>query len=183
VIPIGLDLARPLVTNAGMFGLWRPERFSAVVDLDTWEDEVADNASLAGKIAEGAFVPINVGGDGAFQFMVRGSAPGESLSDRERRFLIVSSEPYRLVSGGSVELGALEAVGPQADEQAVSIPLPAGGYSVVVHLVDWQAEPGMVTEDGDPATDALSDFVIEIFDELSAGSVYRTSVETFDRGD
>ncbi len=49
-----------------------------------------------------------------------------------------------------------------------------------VHLIDWKAEPGGVTEDGDPTEGALADFVVEMSAELGHGLTYRTMLETFD---
>ncbi|MFE5819191.1 hypothetical protein ACFQ6S_37980 [Streptomyces sp. NPDC056479] len=169
-----------MVTGAGLFGLWRASAFSHVSELDQWEDEVAEDSALERRISDGVFVPINVGGNGAFQVAVRGVAAPGSLSERERAHLLVSSEPYLLVSDGALELGGLEAVGNYSGAEKVELSLDSGRYAAVVHLVDWQAEPGSQTEDGEPSVDALPDFVVEVFIPRD-GLEFRTKVETFDR--
>ncbi|TLQ47251.1 hypothetical protein [Streptomyces marianii] len=176
-----VDVSHAVVTSAGLFGVWRASAFDHVSELDQWEDEVAEDSALERQIAAGAFVPINIGGNGAFQVAMRGvEAPG-NLSERERTYLLVSSEPYLLVSDGALELGGLEAVGSYAGAEKVEIPLDSGRYAVVVHLVDWQAEPGSRGGDGNPSADALPDFILEIFADVHGELKYRTKVETFDQ--
>lgn len=170
-----------VTTSAGLCGLWRPARFAQVTELASWEDEVADDSALTRHISAGAFVPINVGGNGAFQVTVRGTEAHGRLSDREQNYLLGSSEPYLLVSDGAVELGGLEAVGSYSGADKVEIPLESGRYAVVVHLVDWQAESGALDENGKPSLNAFPDFIVEIFDELPGGGTYRTKMETFER--
>lgn len=163
-------------TSAGLCGLWQPERFAGVDELDTWEDEVADDAALVRHIEAGAFVPLNVGGDGSFQAIVREGG----LTDREDQYRLVSSDPYLLVSYGVVHLGGLENVGPYIGDSH-AMPLADGRYSARVHLIDWKAEPGAVSEDGEPTGKALPDFVVEVNSEPSPSPRYRTAVETFER--
>lgn len=176
-----LHVSRAVATSAGLFGIWRASAFDHVSELGQWEDEVAEDSALERQISVGAFVPINIGGNGAFQVAMRGvEAPG-NLSERERSYLLVSSEPYLLVSDGVLQLGGLEAVGSYAGAEKVDIPLDDGRYAVVVHLVDWQAEPGSRGADGSPSADALPDFIVEIFTDVYGGLKYRTKVDTFDR--
>lgn len=176
-----LSVSHAVATGAGLFGVWRPSAFDHVNELDQWEDEVADDTALERHISAGAFVPINIGGNGAFQVAVRGvEAPG-GMSERERSHVLVTSEPYLLVSDGVLELGGLEAVGNYAGAEKVEIPLDRGRYAAVVHLVDWQAEPGSRGVDGNPSADALPDFIVDIFTEARGAAKYRTKVETFDR--
>lgn len=154
-------------TDSGMCALWQPEHFDGVTSLDEWEDEVAEDAALERHIAAGAFVPVNVGGDGAFRVIVRAGG----LTHPERAVRLVSSEPaYLLVSQGQVALGGLEDVGAEGDP--ILLPLAAGRYSVTVHLIDWQAVAS-------PAEGALPDFVVEI--GADSGAPYRASTESFDR--
>ncbi|WP_406172752.1 hypothetical protein [Streptomyces sp. NBC_00996] len=169
-------------TSAGMFALWRLSRFASVTDLDDWEDEVADDESLGEAVQEGALVPINIGGDGAYQFTVRGVSALGGLTQREARYRLVSSQPYLLVSDGLVGLGGLEAVGEYTGADRLRIPLDPGRYEVQVHLIDWKAEPGALAADGRPTKDALGDFVVEICREApETGLGYRQSLETFTR--
>lgn len=176
-----LDVSRAVATDAGLFGIWRTSTFAHVSELDQWEDEVAEDSALSRQIAAGAFVPINIGGGGAFQVVVRGTEYPGQLNERERGYLLVSSEPYLLVSDGELELGGLEGVGNYSGAETVEIPLDSGRYAAVVHLLDWQAEPGSRTSDGKPSPGALPDFIVEIFLDTSERSEYRTKVETFER--
>lgn len=169
------EISHVVETSAGMCGLWQPEKFSAVDELDDWEDSVADDSALLQCISDGEFVPLNVGGDGTFGVTVR---RGE-LSAREAQFRLVSSDPYLLVSRGAVRLGGLENVGNYVGG-GVEIPLPAGRYSVVVHLIDWEAEPGALSDDGEPTDSVLPDFVVEIAEEPDPAPSYRVEVVTFD---
>lgn len=176
-----LDVSHPVGTSAGLCGLWQPEAFVHVTDLDSWEDEVAEESALVRHIGAGHFVPINVGGDGAFQVIVRGRTGDTTLSEREARYRIVSSKPYLLVSNGELELGGLESIGSYSGVPKVRISLLEGAYSVVIHLIDWKAEPGGATIEGKPTPSALADFVVEISEALPEGASYRTKVETFER--
>lgn len=170
------EVSRVVSTGAGMCGIWQPEHFEHVTSLDAWEDEVSEPEALEGHTGVGAFVPLNVGGDGAFQLTLRVGG----LNAREERYTLVSSEPYLLVSRGTVALGGLENVGPYgggADE----IALDAGRYMVVVHLIDWRAEPGSMGAEGKPIAAALPDFLVEMAPEAGVIPIYRQRVETFDR--
>lgn len=175
-----LDVSHAVVTSAGLFGLWRASAFDHVNELEQWENEVAKDSALERRISDGAFVPINVGGNGAFQITVRGVDTPGNLNERERAYLLVSSDPYLLVSDGALELGGLEAVGNYSGAEKEQLPLDSGKYAAVVHLVDWQEEPGSQTADGEPTEDALPDFIVEVFGPKD-GQAFRTKVETFDR--
>jgi hypothetical protein len=176
-----LDVSHAVATSAGLFGLWRASAFDHVNELDQWEEEVAEDEALERQISAGAFVPINIGGNGAFQVAVRGVETPGSLSERERSYLLVSSEPYLIVSDGVLEIGGLEAVGNYAGAEKVEIQLDSGRYVAVVHLVDWQSEPGSRGADGSPSVGALPDFIVEIFADVHAELKYRAKVDTFDR--
>jgi hypothetical protein len=174
------EVTRAIRTSAGMFGLWQPEHFLGVTSLDAWEDEVSEDAALLRHIAAGAFVPINIGADGAFQFTVRGGLSSIGLTEREGQYVLASSQPYLLISNGAVALGGLEAVGSYAGLEPVVLALDKGRYAVRVYLIDWKAEPGSSQPNGKPTTNALSDFVIEVTEEVGT-EAYRSSVQTFDR--
>jgi hypothetical protein len=176
-----LKISALVATSAGLCGLWQPQRFLDVTELETFEDEVADNAALERHIRAGAFVPINVGGDGAFQVELRGVEGPGRLSSRERTYRLVSSEPYLLISEGSVELGGLEAVGGYSGADKTEASLDPGRYAVVVHLIEWEAEPGSRDEHGEPTASALPDFIVEIFEERPGELTYRSKVRTFER--
>lgn len=163
-------------TNAGMCGLWQPEHFAHVSDLDAWETEVSEEAALERCIRAGVFVPINVGGDGVFQVTLRA---GERTSIEEG-YTLVSSEPYLFISKGSIALGGIEDVGGYIGG-GEEVPLVAERYMVTVHLIDWKVAPESVDPAGRPNESSLPDFVIEIRTEKSSPCRYRTSIATFDR--
>ena len=78
-------------------------------------------------------------------------------------------------------LSGLENIyGNVTEEECIKVELEKGDYSVAVYLIEWDAEPGMKTEDGSPAPGALPDFVVLIQKEKSIGKAYRKSVDTFD---
>lgn len=157
--------------------IWQPESFS-FPEFEDWEDWATEDENVAESVGAGTVVPINVGGDGVFQIVVRWGEGGD-LTDRERAFVLVSSEPYLLVSEGSFALGGLEDVGDAEPKAENFVSLAKGRYAVQVHLVDWKADPGSVDSNGKPGPDALPDFVVLIGDEVAGP--YRTSVQTFNR--
>jgi hypothetical protein len=159
-----------------MCGLWQPEGFADVLGIGDWEDRVADSEALGRRITDGLFVPLNVGGDGGWQVDLR----SDGLSSRKERHLLVSSDPYLLVSEGVVELGGLEQVG-RYSGGAVRIPLRPGRYRVCVNLIEWDAEPGSTRADGSPTSEALPDFVVIAEPESHRTAGYRVHLETFDR--
>ncbi|XVV10936.1 hypothetical protein ACQP2X_39780 [Actinoplanes sp. CA-131856] len=163
-----------------MFALWQPEYFDGRAGVDQWDSLFTDDTAIADFVAEGVFVPINLGIDGGFQFVVK-VGQGESLiSERESEYIAVSSEPYRFVSHGNGVLSRLELVGTRSDPEVHAIPLASGQYAVIVHLLDWEAEPGSSNEDGSPVPNALPDFIVELHPDRGV-SKFRTKVETFDR--
>jgi hypothetical protein len=176
-----LNITTAVATGAGLFGIWRASAFVEVVGLDSWEEQAAEDTALRQHIDDGSFVPINIGGDGSFQMAVRGVETPGQLDERESQYLLVSSKPYLIISDGFLELGGLEAVGSYSGAEKVEVELDEGRYCVVIHLLDWKAEPGSVDADGNPTSSALSDFVIEVFKEPLDGLEYRLEVETFER--
>ena len=93
MIDSGVIAAR---TDAGMLALWSASAFEGVGDYPTWEARVGGRVSEA--IAAGEFVPLNVGSDGARG--VRVAIAPDGLTDRERQYLVVTSESYLLVNTG-----------------------------------------------------------------------------------
>jgi hypothetical protein len=164
-----------VATGAGMCGLWQPEHFEHVTSLDAWEDEVSEDVALESHIGQGAFVPLNVEGDGSFQVTIREGAPNA----REANCTLASSDPYLLVSRGTLRLGGLENVGTYIGG-AQEVSLSAGRYLVKVHLVDWKAEPGSVGADGSPTSTALPDFLVEVHSDPDESAAFRHSVHTFE---
>jgi hypothetical protein len=162
-------------TAAGMLALWCASTFEGVDDYAAWESQVEDRIDEA--IAAGEFVPVNIESDGAFG--VRVAVAPNYLSDRERSYAVIESEPYLLnVSGGEVCLSGIEGIGDR-DNAALRLPLPVGRYAVVVTLVAWDDEPASRDPDGRPTDDALPDFVVRVAPE-KGDETYRVQGQTFD---
>src|SRR5437588_3878953 len=109
------DVTGEFATDAGMLCLWDPAAFAAVVDYDTWEDQLCEDKDIRRHIKAGHFVPINTnqGIDGAFAVHLRvgQAAKPAALTDRERTYLLAESpQPYLLVSSGRVCVSGLEGV-------------------------------------------------------------------------
>lgn len=58
-------------------------------------------------------MPINIRSDGAFQLLVRVGTAGQApaLTSREKQYLMVSSQPYLLLSHGTACLSGIEYIG------------------------------------------------------------------------
>jgi hypothetical protein len=177
-----MEITGVMATDAGMGALWAAECFGGIVDYDTWESELLDDEDIVRHIASGALVPLNIGGDGAFQVLARVgevSAPAQ-LTERERRYSVVTSEPYLLITTGNAVISGLEHVGAEAND-GLRVPLGAGRWSVTISLIDWKGEPGQADDAGRPAPTALADFVILIDPEGGVDRGYRTQAQTFER--
>lgn len=168
-------------TEAGLYALWAPEPFAGVRDDDTWNTELGDDAAIRRHVVAGHLVPVDIGSGGAATFVVRAGGHGEParLSERETRYLLVSSRPYLLTSRGRAVLGGIEDVAAETGrDQSRTISLARGRYAVTVHLIDWKAEPGAVRHDGTPAGGALPDFVV-LLNPAGPATRYREDPATF----
>ena len=176
------NINNTFATDAGMLALWSPENFHNITDYDSWERELLDEADISRHIEQGAFVPINIQSDGAYQCVVRAASSGvpATLSNRERRYLVVSSEPYLFRSRDTVAICGIEHISRSPEEPAAFFALPAGDWAVTVHLIDWPSEPGAISPDGNPTSTALSDFVI-LLNPTTTQARYRTKMETFEK--
>ncbi|WP_411112114.1 hypothetical protein [Streptomyces sp. c-19] len=171
-----------MATDAGMLVLWDPQGFEAVVDDETWEDELLEVEDIAPHVQAGSLVPLNVGGDGAFSVLVRvgtAAAPA-ALTERETAQQLVASQPYLFVSRGRALVSGIEDVRGDASESVIEHPVPEGRCAVVVHLIDWQAEAGSQDEEGQPVPGALPDFVVLINPVQPGQGTFRTAVNTFE---
>ena len=168
-------------TGSGMHGLWVQSAFSVVCDYESWERELLNDKDIERHIANGHFIPLNIGADGAMEIEIRcgNGIDAAVLSDREKLYLVVSSEPYRLHASGPVCVSGIEYVAVPPESGVGTVAVPPGEYAVTVHLIAWDEEPGMMTEDG-PAPGALPDFVVLVNPANSEAS-YRLKVQTFDR--
>lgn len=173
-----------LTTDAGMLALWSPAAFAGVHDYDSWEAELLDDDDIARHISAAALVPVNIGSDGAYQVLVRAGGAGEAarLTEREETYRQASSEPYLFASQGQAYVSGIEYVeaAPREDwTQAVEA--PEGRYAITVHLIDWGAEPGALTEEGEPGENALPDFVVLMNPAGADQDAFRTDLATFDQ--
>ena len=141
-----------------------------------------EDTDIARHIQQGAFVPLNIHADGSFQCAIRvgTAATPASLSERERRYLTVSSEPFLFRSRDRIAISGLEHIGRSPGEAASFISLASGDWAVTIHLVDWTEEPGAKTPDGKPTATALADFVV-LLNPAAADTHFRTKVDTYER--
>jgi hypothetical protein len=170
-----------LVTDAGMLALWAPEPFAGVTGHDAWEAELLEDEDLTRHIAAGHLVPLNVGADGAYGVAVRTGSVSEPamLTEREFRYLYLTSEPYLLVSSGRAVVSGIEHVSGDA-RYGHAVAVPAGRWSVTVSVLDWELEPDAVDVRGRPAPSALPDFAVLLNPERGSAATYRTSLYTFE---
>jgi hypothetical protein len=170
------------VTDAGMHALWNPSRFTDITDYQTWEGTLLEDDDIAGHIRAGVLVPINIGSDGAFQFLVRVGTAGQApaLTSREKEHLLVSSQPYLYQSDGSAFLTGIEHIRADPGPDTPALTIPAGPNAVTIHLIDWDAEPGARDAHREPASGALPDFVV-LISPGTTGNPHRTRLQTFDR--
>lgn len=178
-----------LTTDAGSWLLWQPEAFAHVHDYDGWATELEEDTDILRHVRSGVAVPISIDSDGAFAFRVRVARArsrlrrptAADLTERERRYLTVSSEPYLLLSLGRVVISGIEHVGPFDSDRHLSVDVPEGRWVATAHLIEWDAEPGAKDHAGGPAPGALPDFVLLLNPEDDLMPPYRQSLATFDR--
>jgi hypothetical protein len=167
-----MELRAVLQTDSGMHVLWDRAHFASVVDYNTWEQQLLEDADIESHIALGHLVPINIHSDGAFAFTLRiGESETPILSPDEQTRVVVQSEAYRFLSGGCVDLSGLEYVAGvvPVDGRVATAFLTPGEYEVCIHLMDY--------EDIADKTDAHPDFIILV--GPPTGAAYRRSVNSF----
>jgi hypothetical protein len=80
----GTSYAFMSFTDAGMLALWNPRRFADIVDYESWERQLYDDDDILRHVRDGHLVPVNIGGDGAFDFTVRTATDGDATpTERE----------------------------------------------------------------------------------------------------
>ena len=168
-------------TDSGMHCIWSPMAFSNVHDYDSWEAELLDDDDISRHIQAGNFIPINILSDGALGIEVRvGSFDVAAvLSDRERKFLLVASKPYRFVSKGALCVSGIEYVEGQPGDYVGKLSLASGEYFVTVNMINWKNEPGIRNTDGSPTADALPDFVVLANPSFPGAHDFRIELLTF----
>lgn len=180
----GLRVRCPLCTDSGAFALWDLASFEHIRNYDHWEKDFLSDQKYKGHIVSGHMVPIDIGGDGSFEFELRRgdlNSPAR-LNERELKYLTVSSQAYFFRAGqkGSY-LSGIEFIGASPEKDfAVEATIPPGEYEVTVHLINWGAEPGMRLANGDPAKNALADFTVLVNRVAQLAHKYRTQTKTFD---
>ncbi|MFG3223879.1 hypothetical protein ACGF07_03710 [Kitasatospora sp. NPDC048194] len=109
------------------------------MDHDSWERELLEDEDVSRHIRAGSFIPVHIGGDGAFGLLVRVGAQGRpaELSRREAGHLVVSSSPYLFVSTGLACLSGIEDVSAEPDDAVLGVPVEPGEHAVTVHMIDW----------------------------------------------
>ena len=174
------EVSAALATDCGMWAVWDPEAIEQLADDESWEVETLEDEELVELVQAGQMVPVNIGADGSYQFVLRVVEDDNGgLTDRETEYLSDTSAPYLFVSSGSVCLSGLESVSADSDGNVIELPLPPGRYKTTTHLIDWSAEPGAQDADGQPTDTALPDFVILVRPEPQPQPDYRTSLVTF----
>jgi hypothetical protein len=177
-----LDGSCTLATDAGMHALWVPEPFADIHDYDTWDKELGEDPDIQRHVVNGNLVPINIGSDGVFAFIVRVGDDREpaGLSEREAQYLAVSSQPYLLATQGRALLSGIEHIDAEPSESRThAVHLTRGRCSVTIHLIDWKAEPNATGPDSAPADHALPDFVV-LINPAQFATGHRTKLTTFD---
>lgn len=173
-------LRKDLATDSGMLCVWDVPPFAGITDYDSWEKELCEDADILLHVESGHLVPLYLG-DGAYAVEVRLANP-ISMSDREREYLLVPSQPYFLRSSGRVLVSGLEHIGSDPGGY-LEVILPPGEYTVSAQLIDWTEEPGSKGSNGKPSPHALPDIIVFIEPAKNDATVYRKLLETFRKED
>lgn len=176
-------IRKTLLTDSGMWAVWEPAYFPGIVDYDSWEKELLEDADIIRHIRAGAFVPINLHFDGAYDFELRIGTFAEpaELSQREKDLLTVSSLLYKLNVHGQIYVSGLEYIGEVIEEELTAcLAASRGTYAVSVHMIEWDKEEGAKDGNGQPGPNALPDFVILANPVADVSDIeYSQSLETF----
>lgn len=172
-------------TDAGMLCLWEPAAFGGVVDYDTWDAELCEDADVLRHIKAGHLVPINTdsGVDGAFAVILRvgDAAQPAVLTEREAGYILAESQPYRLTCSGRICLCGLEHVEQVPGRRVGCLPAPEGEYVVKLYFIAWDDELGMKDRKGRPKPGALPDFVLLVNPKPKGQRVrYRTKLHALE---
>lgn len=169
------DVKGTVYTDAGGMALWDAGAFGTVIDYDSWDAQLGEEAHEIEHVIAGNIVPLIHGLDAAFGVLARvGSDGPTALTPREQAQLVASSEgAYLLVSSGRCYLSGIEHIHSEADQPAISVPVPPGRWQATIHILDWQGEPRMQLPDGSPHSDALPDIVVLISPETDPVPQYR----------
>ena len=174
---------KTLLTDSGMWAVWEPAYFSHVVDYESWEKELIEDASILHHVSTGALVPINLHSDGVYEFELRIGDLTEpaTLSQREKSLLVVSSAFYKLKVRRKICVSGLEYIGQHIDEELTAcLVAPTNTYAVSAHIIEWDKEEDSKDINGNPSSNALPDFVILANQVVNESNIeYAESLETF----
>ena len=170
---------KTLLTNSGMWILWDYSSYSYIDSYDDWSDVFEEEEDIVKAIERKKIVPINIGSDGVFDFSVK---LNEELTEREKKYLLVSSKNYVINSSGKLMLSGIEYIdGAIKENNYISIETSKGYHRVRINLIDWKKEPASLDENNLPSKDSLPDFIIEI--DLLEGNIlekdFSFSIKTF----
>ena len=169
---------KDLATDCGMWGLWDSEAYKSIDNYDKWEPLFVEDEDIQKQVESTSFIPIYIHSDGVCSFEVKIDG---SLSEREKKYICVSSEKYLFHSSGKAYLSGIDNIGFTFNENEVlELPLAEGYYAVTVHLISWDEEPGAYLENGEISPDALPDFIVIIESGAAPDGAYRKNIETFD---
>ncbi|BAV10189.1 hypothetical protein SAMN05421788_104441 [Filimonas lacunae] len=164
-----------LDTHAGMWALWNP---AIRKDVQIDKKNAPAQLALTQWIKQQLLVPVNIENSGSLEFWVRVGREAK-LTDRERRYVVVSSAHYGIVSDGRLCLSGIEYVRDRIDAGHVCIiDTNHARHVVTLFIIDWKAEPGMLNSDGVPSRLALPDFIV-LISQAQAEKKYRLSLNTF----
>ena len=169
-------------TDSGMLGLWDYSTYQHIDDYEIWEPEFVEDVDIIRNIKNATYVPININSDGAYSVEIKFNELC-ALSERENRYLIVTSQPYLLKTNGKIALSGMETVGREPVNNIKIFDVEPGEYIVRIHLIAWDEEPGSKDADGKPTENALPDFTVFISSHDGTNQSFRQSVETFRQQD
>jgi len=167
-----------LDTRSGMWCIWNPKIAKGVNSYEDWEEKFYEDDSLLELIKEKLFVPINLQNNGALEFIIR-IAPQKTLSEREAKYLLTTSNNYLIESDGILNVSGIEYIEETINESHVAeVETAQNIYLVSIDIIDWKKEPGMTKEDGTPANGALPDLIVHL-NTPSNDAVISHKIETF----
>lgn len=166
-------------SDYGILCLWNEKAFENVTDFEDWERELLFDSDICRHIEAGHFVPLSVGNPSVMTIEIRRGKKSQpaALKEREERYLMLASGPYRLRSDGVIGVSGIDEIEVPPLMHVRMIDLPAGEYAVRVHWIVWYEEPGMSTDDG-CAPGALADIVV-LIDPAKGDETFRTELETY----
>ncbi len=171
-------LEKDLSTMSGMWVLWDYEEYKSINSIEEWEKFFLENDDIEKQIDISKIVPININSDGCFKFSVK---INEKLNERENKYILAKSNEYLLKSNGTTILSGIESIaGDVSDDDCIKMVLDKGIYRVKIYLIEWDAEPKMQLKNGNPAPNALPDFIVSIQQTNDEAKTYRKSIETFE---